>query len=88
LIDWLERQVGAIVSHEKLRMDRLLGVGISLPGIVRGREGVSESYMNFDGKPVRDILHERFEKPVHVEHDESRARERRSAPPERQPPLP
>ena len=69
LIDWLERQVGAVISQEKLRMDRLLGVGISLPGIVRGREGVSESYMNFDGKPVRDILHERFEKPVHVEHD-------------------
>lgn len=69
LIDWLERQVGTVVSQEKLRMDRMLGVGISLPGIVRGREGVSESYMNFDGKPVRDILHERFEKPVHVEHD-------------------
>jgi N-acetylglucosamine repressor len=69
LIDWLERQIGAVVSQEKLRMDRLLGVGVSIPGIVRGREGVSESYMNFDGKPVRDILQERFEKPVHVEHD-------------------
>ncbi|RPH38268.1 ROK family protein, partial [bacterium] len=69
LIDWLERQVETVVGQEKLRMDRLLGVGVSLPGIVRGREGVSESYMNFDGKPVRDILHERFDKPVHVEHD-------------------
>jgi glucokinase-like ROK family protein len=69
LIDWLERQVETVIRQEKLHRERLLGVGISLPGIVRGREGVSESYMNFDGRPVRDILQERFEKPVHVEHD-------------------
>ena len=69
LIEWLKRQVALVVSQEKLSMDRLLGVGVSIPGIVRGREGVSESYMNFNGKPVRDILVERFEKPVHVEHD-------------------
>jgi N-acetylglucosamine repressor len=69
LIDWLKRLVSNVVSEQKLRMERLMGVGISLPGIVRGREGVSESYMNFDGKPVRDVLQDRFEKPVHVEHD-------------------
>jgi N-acetylglucosamine repressor len=69
LIDWLERQVILLVTQERLRIDRLLGVGVSLPGIVRGREGVSESYMNFDGRPLRTILQERFEKPVHVEHD-------------------
>jgi N-acetylglucosamine repressor len=69
VVEWIRSQVNGIVAEHSLRMDRLMGVGVSIPGIVRGREGIGETYLNFGGTPVREILHEMLEKPVHVEHD-------------------
>jgi glucokinase-like ROK family protein len=69
VVEWIKAEVNGIVAEHSLRMDRLMGVGVSIPGIVRGREGIGETYLNFGDTPVRDILHEMLEKPVHVEHD-------------------
>ena len=48
---------------------KLLGIGISLPGMVKGKEGLGETYFNFGDAPAREILSKRFNKPVHIEHD-------------------
>lgn len=69
IVGWLggridESLAGAVVPREKL-----LGIGLSIPGIVRGREGISESYLNFGATPLREVLEAEFRKPVHIEHD-------------------
>jgi len=69
VVEWIRAEVNVIVAENSLRMDRLMGVGVSIPGIVRGREGIGETYLHFGGKPVREILHDLLDKPVHVEHD-------------------
>jgi glucokinase-like ROK family protein len=69
VVEWIRTEVNGIVAENSLRMDRLLGVGVSIPGIVRGREGIGETYLHFGGRPVREILHGMLDKPVHVEHD-------------------
>ena len=69
VLDWIARRVERVLLDARVAGDRLLGVGISIPGIVRGREGTSETYLNFGDRPVRDILHERLKRPVHIEHD-------------------
>ncbi len=69
VVEWIRAEVNGIVAENSLRMDRLLGVGVSIPGIVRGREGIGETYLHFGGRPVREILHDMLDKPVHVEHD-------------------
>ncbi len=68
LVDALAGEVDKVLKHEGVSRKRLRGIGISIPGIVRGREGISETYLNF-GKPLRGVLEERFRKPVHIEHD-------------------
>jgi len=47
----------------------VLGIGVSIPGLVQGPLGISNTYLNFNEKSIKDVLEDRFEKPVHVEHD-------------------
>ncbi len=69
LIDELEKEIKVVLSSAKISWSKLLGIGISLPGMVKGREGLAETYFNFGDAPAREILSRRFDKPVHVEHD-------------------
>ncbi len=69
LIDDLEKEIKAVLSTAKIGWDKLLGIGISLPGMVKGKEGLGETYFNFGDTPAREILSNRFGKPVHLEHD-------------------
>jgi len=69
VIEWIAEQVATVLKSAGVSAKRLLGVGVSIPGIVRGREGISESYLHFGTTPVREILEKRLKKPVHIEHD-------------------
>jgi glucokinase-like ROK family protein len=68
-IDELAQEIGVILRRARVSPKRLLGIGISIPGFVRGREGISETYLHFGEKTLREILEERFGKKVHIEHD-------------------
>lgn len=69
IIEWIAEEVNAALKDAGISRKKLLGVGVSIPGIVRGREGISESYLHFGSTPVREILQKRLKKPVHIEHD-------------------
>jgi glucokinase-like ROK family protein len=71
LIEDLEREIKVVLSEAKVSWSKLLGIGISLPGMVKvkGKEGLGETYFNFGDAPAREILSKRFNKPVHIEHD-------------------
>ncbi len=69
LIDDLENEIKVALSAAKIDWDKLLGIGISLPGMVKGKEGLGETYFNFGDAPAREVLSKRFNKPVHLEHD-------------------
>ena len=47
----------------------ILGIGLSVPGLVDSRKGVNYTYLYFGSKPVRDIIQERIKIPVFVEND-------------------
>lgn len=56
LIDDLEKEIKVVLSEAKVSWNKLLGIGISLPGMVKGKEGLGETYFNFGGTPARDIF--------------------------------
>lgn len=68
IMQWLKEILEVSVKEAGIKR-RLLGVGLSIPGIVRGREGVSVTYLNFGDTSLRDTLRQRFKVPVHIEHD-------------------
>ena len=69
LIDWLIDRTEETIDEAVLHRKDLFGVGLSIPGIVRGREGRGVSYLNYGEKSIAQILQEKYKKPVHIEHD-------------------
>ena len=63
------QEVKSIVTSAKVSWSHLLGIGVAIPGIVRGQEGISETYLNFKDRSVREAFTKKFNKPVHIEHD-------------------
>ncbi|MBN2416869.1 ROK family transcriptional regulator [bacterium] len=69
IVNTLHQEIQDILGGAGVDWDRVLGLGVSLPGIVQGVRGMSHSYFNFEEGPLRQVLTERFGKPVHIEHD-------------------
>ena len=69
VVDKLEKEIKTILKQAGINWSKLLGIGISLPGLVKGKAGISETYFNFGRKSAKEILAEKFRKPIHVEHD-------------------
>lgn len=69
IVGWLAAKIEETLGEASVSRKKLLGIGLSVPGIVRGREGVSETYLNFGPTPLREVLETEFKKPVHIEHD-------------------
>jgi N-acetylglucosamine repressor len=69
LLDDLEKEIRTVLAGASISWNKLLGIGISLPGMVKGKEGLGETYFNFGETPARDVLSRRFAKRVHLEHD-------------------
>jgi glucokinase-like ROK family protein len=65
----LKNEIDLILKKYKIKWDDLLGIGISIPGIVNVFKGTTSSYLNFGDKPTSDVLQEYFKKPIHIEHD-------------------
>jgi glucokinase-like ROK family protein len=69
VIDLLSGEIDAIVKKTGIDAGKLLGIGISIPGMVRSRQGVSETYLHFGDKSLRALLQERWKKSVVIAHD-------------------
>jgi len=69
LIGQLEKEIKSVISEAKVSWNKLLGIGIAIPGMVKGKIGLSETYFNFGEKSAKEMLEERFNKTVHIEHD-------------------
>lgn len=68
----LELLVSAIESYIKeADVDRnlLVGVGVSMPGLVDARKGVNRTYLRFEDKSLKDLLEDRIKLPVFIEND-------------------
>lgn len=65
----LEDEVNKVLDEAKIKWNKVLGIGLSIPGIVKGMKGISETYLNFFDKPLADVISEKFKKPVRIEHD-------------------
>jgi glucokinase-like ROK family protein len=69
ILDELEHEMLDALTSAKIDKSALLGIGISVPGIVNGPKGISKSYLNFGDRPLVEILTAKLKKPVHIEHD-------------------
>ncbi|MBW6490940.1 MAG: ROK family protein [Lentimicrobium sp.] len=65
---YLTEKVNEMLEAHSIDRSKLLGIGISLPGLIDMRSGISYTYLN-TGKPTANELMERFGLPVFLEQD-------------------
>ncbi len=69
LFDELEIDINKFLTEAGIEWKELLGIGISIPGLVQGTKGISKTYFNFTVEPLGEYLTNRFNIPVRIEHD-------------------
>lgn len=69
ILDKLKKELDIILSENEIKWDDVLTMGISVPGIVQGPQGKSQTYLNFEDQNIVELLEEIFNKTVKIEHD-------------------
>ncbi|MFW6389334.1 MAG: ROK family protein [Marinilabiliaceae bacterium] len=65
LVDEIEKYL----KKTGIDRDRIIGTGVSFPGLVDAPNGENHTYLNFDEKPIASFLQEQLQLPVFVEND-------------------
>lgn len=68
----LERFVESVqqfIAESGIDTARLIGVGISMPGLIDSVKGVNHTYWNFSKKSLVAILEDKLKRPVFIEND-------------------
>lgn len=70
-VDELYKQGKQLIERSKIDPDKLMGVGISMPGLVSAEEGKNFTYFISDEEPesLQEVLSNKFGKPVYILND-------------------
>ncbi len=68
-IDQIYNMVQDMLSDNKMGLAKIIGVGISMPGLIDSEQGINYSYMNFGSDTLTDLFSEKFKCPVVLEND-------------------
>jgi N-acetylglucosamine repressor len=68
-LDLLYQYSNDVIKASGIDPSKLMGIGISMPGLIDAHKGINYTYMNFGKKSMRDILQEKFNRPVFIEND-------------------
>lgn len=61
--------INQVLREQNISRKKLLGIGISLPGIVDSRKGISHTYLKVENKTIKEYFEEEFKAKVRIEHD-------------------
>lgn len=61
--------INQILREQKITKNKLLGIGISLPGIVDSHKGISHTYLKIENSTIQKYFEEIFNVKVRIEHD-------------------
>ena len=67
--DILVDEIEKYLRRTGIDRNRILGTGVSFPGLVDAPKGENHTYLNFDEKPIAHFLQKQLQLPVFVEND-------------------
>ncbi|KAF0198721.1 MAG: rok family protein [Bacteroidetes bacterium] len=68
ILQFIAEKVSELMEAYGIDENKMLGIGISLPGLIDVKTGLSYTYLN-SGRPAAEILSEKTGFPVFIEHD-------------------
>lgn len=71
LVDHLFEQANELLEKSGIKLEKLLGIGISMPGLVSSQEGKNFTYFlnEEESESLEQLLKKRFSKPVFILND-------------------
>jgi len=67
--DVLVEGIEKYLEEAGIDRNRIIGTGVSFPGLVDAPKGENYTYLNFEDKPIAEFLQEKLQLPVFVEND-------------------
>ncbi|MFT3738358.1 MAG: ROK family protein [Breznakibacter sp.] len=68
-LELLVQSIQQFISESDIDATRLIGIGVSMPGLIDSVKGVNHTYLNFGKKTVVSLLEEKLKRPVFIEND-------------------
>ncbi|GAB1405603.1 MAG: ROK family transcriptional regulator [Lentimicrobiaceae bacterium] len=68
IIGFIASKAEGLLSANNIEKKKVLGIGLSLPGLIDIRTGLSYTYLNFD-RPPAELLYQRIGIPIFIEQD-------------------
>ena len=68
-LDILYSEAQKLIQECGIEEQRIIGLGVSLPGLINAEEGVSYTYLKSKGKSLQARLREKFNLPTYIEND-------------------
>ncbi len=68
-IERIEVEIKTLLDDLKIVKKDLLGIGIALPGLVKGKEGRSNTYLKVKGDTLKNYLEKKLDITIRIEHD-------------------
>lgn len=69
LIDDIFLRCMMLCGEAGIDPEKIIGVGISMPGLINSETGYSHTYLNFDNQPITQLFQKKFKRPVFIEND-------------------
>lgn len=63
------QHIESYLDASALPLDKIIAIGISMPGLIDSKAGVNHTYLNFGGKSLQEHLENRFPQSIFLEND-------------------
>jgi predicted NBD/HSP70 family sugar kinase len=70
-ISILTEKIGQVIKRSGIPKEKIIGIGIGMPGFVNVKKGINYSFLNANGKSITDYINEKTGIPVYIDNDSS-----------------
>lgn len=68
-IEKIHQQATKVIKKADIDYNKIMALGIVLPGLINTRTGKSYSYLNYNDKPISHLFEKKFNLPVFTDND-------------------
>lgn len=63
------QHIESYLHASALPLDKIIAIGLSMPGLIDSKAGINQTYLNFGGKSLQEHLENRFPQSIFLEND-------------------
>lgn len=65
----ITEEIEGIISDSNIAQEKIMGIGVTMPGLINPELGINYTYLYNDGKSIANVLQNYFNRPIFIEND-------------------